>query len=90
MRLPGGLLVQAPRAQRLSLGISLSPQTAHAMSSYALLVLLAGSLSPLISRVRIHRYSRGHVTVQATLAGRGLYVSKTPYGAWGHLGTTSI
>jgi hypothetical protein len=52
------------------------------MTTYALLVLLAGTLSLLISSVRVHRYSRGHVTVRATLAGRGLNVSKTPDGAW--------
>jgi hypothetical protein len=52
------------------------------MTAYVLLVVLAGTLSLLISHVRIHRYSRGHLTVQATLAGRGLYISKTPDGAW--------
>jgi hypothetical protein len=52
------------------------------MTTYALVVFLAGTLSLLIARVRVHRYSRGHVTVQATLAGRGLYISKTADGVW--------
>jgi len=32
--------------------------------------------------LRVQRHSPGHVTMQATLAGRGLYVSRTPDGLW--------
>jgi hypothetical protein len=32
--------------------------------------------------LRIRRYSRSHWTGQLALAGRGLYVSRTPDGAW--------
>lgn len=52
------------------------------MITYALLVALAGALVLLAAALRVHRYSRGHVTVQATLAGRGLYISETPDGVW--------
>lgn len=51
------------------------------MTTYAVLVVFA-TLSLLVASVRVHRYSRGHTTAQATLAGRGLYVSKTPDGIW--------
>jgi hypothetical protein len=32
--------------------------------------------------LRIRRYSPGHVAAQLTLAGRGLYFSRTPDGDW--------
>jgi hypothetical protein len=43
---------------------------------------LAGAIALLAASMRIHRYSRGHLTMQATLRGRGLYVSRAPDGAW--------
>jgi hypothetical protein len=51
------------------------------MSTYTLLVLVA-AVSVLVASVRVHRFSRGHLTAQLTLASRGLYVSKTPDGVW--------
>jgi hypothetical protein len=52
------------------------------MTTYVLLVVLAATLSLLVAGVRVHRFSRGHLTVQVALAGRGLYVSRTPDGVW--------
>jgi hypothetical protein len=52
------------------------------MITYTLLTILAGIVALLAAGLRVHRYSRGHVTMRATLAGRGLYVSKTPDGVW--------
>jgi hypothetical protein len=52
------------------------------MTWYALLVVLAATVSLLAASVRVHRFSSAHLTVQVTLAGRGLYVSRTPDGVW--------
>jgi len=49
---------------------------------YTVIAVLIATVMLLAASVRVHRYSRGHVTAQATLAGRGLYVSKTPDGVW--------
>jgi hypothetical protein len=35
--------------------------------------------------LRIRRYSAAHVDAQLTIAGRGLYFSRTPDGAWWRL-----
>jgi len=51
------------------------------MTSYAVAVMIS-AVSLLAASVRVRRYSRAHVTAQATVAGRGLYVSKTPDGVW--------
>lgn len=32
--------------------------------------------------MRVHRYSQHHLVVELTLAGRGLYLSRTPDGTW--------
>jgi hypothetical protein len=50
--------------------------------SAAWLVALAASTVLVAMSVRVRRHSPGHVTLQATLAGRGLYVSRTPDGTW--------
>jgi hypothetical protein len=47
-----------------------------------LLIVLAGAIALFAASLRVHRYSRGHVTVRATLAGRGLYISRTPDCTW--------
>jgi hypothetical protein len=52
------------------------------MTTYALLVVLAATLSLLAASVRVHRFSRTHVAVRVTLAGRGLFVNRTPDGVW--------
>jgi len=52
------------------------------MTSYAVIAVLIATVSLHAASVRVHRYSRGHMTAQATLAGRGLYISKTPDGVW--------
>ena len=52
------------------------------MNTYLLLIVLASAIAVLAASLRVHRYSRGHVTVRATLAGRGLYISRTPDGTW--------
>jgi hypothetical protein len=43
------------------------------MTTDALLAGIIGVLSLVVTSVRMHRYSRGQVAVQATLTGRGLY-----------------
>lgn len=35
--------------------------------------------------MRIRRYSKSHVVVELTIAGRGLYFNRTPDGAWWRL-----
>ena len=52
------------------------------MITYAVLTTFGAALALTAASLRVHRYSRGHLTVQATLAGRGLYITKTPNGAW--------
>ena len=52
------------------------------MSTYLLLIVPASAIALLAGSLRVHRYSRGHVTVHATLAGRGLGISRTPEGTW--------
>ncbi len=42
------------------------------------IVLAAG----LAGGLRVHRFSPGHVTARLTVAGRGLYFSRTPDGDW--------
>ena len=81
MRLSRGLLVQAFGTRRLSLGVPVAPQLAHVMTSYAVGVMIT-AVSLLAASVRVQRYARAHVTAQATVGGRGLYVSKTPDGVW--------
>lgn len=36
----------------------------------------------LVAGLRVHRYSRRHVVAQLTIAGRGIYFSRTPDGDW--------
>jgi hypothetical protein len=47
-----------------------------------LLIVMATWSALLAASLRVHRHSRGHVTVRATLAGRGFYLSRTPDGVW--------
>jgi hypothetical protein len=51
------------------------------MTAYGLLAA-AAALPLLAATVRVHRFTRTHLTVRVTLAGRGLYVSRTPDGVW--------
>jgi hypothetical protein len=53
--------------------------TVWVLGSALLLGVLAGALW---GDIRVRRYSRGHVAGQATLFGRGLYLSRTPDGTW--------
>ena len=46
-----------------------------AVAGLAVLLLLASAL-------RVKRYSRRHVEIRFTVAGRGLYFSRTPDGIW--------
>lgn len=46
-----------------------------AIASLSVLGLLASAL-------RVKRYSRRHVEIRVTVAGRGLYFSRTPDGIW--------
>lgn len=52
------------------------------MITYAVLTTVGAALALIAASLRVHRYLRGHLTVQATLAGRGLYITRTPDGAW--------
>ena len=52
------------------------------MTTSLLLIMLASAIALFAASLRVHRYSRGHVIVRATLAGRGLYISRTPDGTW--------
>lgn len=52
------------------------------MTTYAVIAVLVATASLLAASVRVHLYSRGHITARASLAGRGLYVSRTPDGVW--------
>lgn len=44
--------------------------------------LLAALTASLVATLRIHRYSRSHIVAQLTIAGRGVYFSRTPDGDW--------
>ena len=52
------------------------------MITYVALTIVAGTAALLAASLRVRRYFPGHVTVQATIAGRGLYVTRTPDGSW--------
>lgn len=49
------------------------------------LVLLVAAPALLATILRVRRYTQTHVTVQLTIAGRGLYVSHTADGWWWRL-----
>jgi hypothetical protein len=50
--------------------------------SNLLLMGLVASTALVAMSVRVRRYFPGHLTLQATLAGRGLYFTRTPDGTW--------
>jgi hypothetical protein len=74
--------VQASWAQRVALGVPVPPHTASTVTTNLLVIVLAGAIALFAASLRVHRFSRGHVTVRATLAGRGLDISRTPDGTW--------
>jgi hypothetical protein len=51
------------------------------MTAVWLLAVVAATALVAMS-VRVRRYFPGHLTLQATLAGRGLYLTRTPDGTW--------
>src|SRR6266542_1792669 len=51
------------------------------MTAYAPLVI-AVTVTLLVASVRVHRFTRTHLTVRMTIASRGLYVSRTLDGVW--------
>ena len=52
------------------------------MITYVALTIAGATAALLAASLRVRRYLPGHMTVQATLAGRGLYITRTPDGAW--------
>ena len=53
------------------------------MAGWLLVATTLGLVAFTLTRtLEVRRYSRGHVSAQLAIAGRGLYVSRTPDGTW--------
>jgi len=70
-------------ARRLGLAGGFSTAHTATVSVWLSVVVLGGlALVAACSEVRIRRYMPGHLVAHFTVAGRGLYFSRTPDGVW--------